>query len=142
MTDYEQRLLADALSKACLAKLPSRMDTDNLVWLEGVCKIRLLDGSVGYGIAKRNPDLTYAVTYVNGATSPILRVEEVYPYSKIDGGEVKKFSGKDDRAARVAYLRSLRLPYEIDYEAGIAELNREVVKAAVYRRLNAGGGTA
>lgn len=138
LSEYEQRLLADALDKAQLTNLPAKMDPENFIWIEGIGKIKLIDGSYGFGIVKRNPDLSYTVTYINGATSPILHVEEVYPYNKIDRANIKKFSDKEDRNGRINYLQSLHLPYEIDFEnASVADLNREIVKAAVFQQLNA-----
>lgn len=138
LSEYEKRLLSDALDEAGLTKLPAKMNPDNVVWLEGVAKIRLVDGSLGFGIVKRNPDLSYTVTYINGPTSPIKEVEEVYPYDKIDRIDIKKFPDNEDRDGRINYLRSLQLPYKIDFEnATIADLNKEVVRAAVYLRLNA-----
>ena len=125
------------MSVANLAKLPTKTDPDEFVWIEGVAKIRLIDGSCGFGIVKRNPDLTYTVTYINGNTSPIKHVEEVYPYVKIDKTNVKKFEDKEDREGRINYLRSLHLPYEIDFDnISIAALNKEIVKAAVFFQLN------
>lgn len=138
LSEYEKKLLADALSTAHLTKLPAKMDPKEVIWIEGVAKIKLVDGSYGFGIVKRNPDLSYTVTYINGATSPILYVEEVYPYVKIDTSNIKKFSDKEDRDGRINYLQSLHLPYEIDFEnATVADLNKEIVKAAVFQQLNA-----
>lgn len=138
LSEYEKKLLADALSTAHLTKLPTKMDPKEVIWIEGVAKIKLVDGSYGFGIVKRNPDLSYTVTYINGATSPILYVEEVYPYVKIDKSNIKKFSDKEDRDGRINYLQSLHLPYEIDFEnATVADLNKEIVKAAVFQQLNA-----
>lgn len=138
LSKYEQKLLADALNTAHLAKLPAKMDPENFIWIEGIAKIKLIDSSYGFGIVKRNPDLSYTVTYINGATSPIMYVEEVYPYVKIDKANIKKFADKNDRESRIKYLQSLHLPYEIDFEnASIADLNREIVKAAVFQQLNA-----
>lgn len=138
MFEYEQKLIADVLEFAHLTKLPKSTSPEDVIWIEGVAKIRLVDNSFGYGVIKRNPDLSYRITYINGATSPILHVEEVYPTIKIDKANIKKFANKDDRAGRIAYLQSLHLPYEIDYEnADMATLNKEIVKAAVYQQLNA-----
>lgn len=138
LSEYEKNLLSDALNTAHLTKLPAKMDPENFIWIEGIAKIKLIDGSYGFGIVKRNPDLTYTVTYINGATSPILHVEEVYPYNKIDRANIKKFSDKEDRDGRINYLQSLHLPYEIDFEnASVDDLNREIVKAAVFQQLNA-----
>lgn len=138
MSEYEQKLLADALNTAHLAKLPAKMDPENFIWIEGIAKIKLIDSSYGFGIVKRNPDLSYTVTYINGATSPIMYVEEVYPYVKIDKANIKKFADKNDRESRIKYLQSLHLPYEIDFEnASVADLNKEIVKAAVFQQLNA-----
>lgn len=138
LSEYEKRLLADALSTAHLTKLPTKMDPNEVIWIEGIAKIKLVDGSYGFGIVKRNPDLSYTVTYINGATSPILYVEEVYPYVKIDKSNIKKFADKEDRDGRINYLQSLHLPYEIDFEnATVSDLNKEIVKAAVFQQLNA-----
>lgn len=138
LSEYEKRLLNDAMSVAHLTRLPSKVNPEEVIWIEGIAKIKLIDGSHGFGIVKRNPDLSYTVTYINGATSPILHVEEVYPYIKIDRANIKKFTDKDDRVGRIAYLQSLKLPYSIDFEnASITDLNKEIVKAAVYQQLNA-----
>lgn len=138
LSEYEKKLLADALNAANLTKLPPKMDPEEVIWIEGIAKIKLIDGSFGFGIVKRNPDLTHIVTYINGATSPIMCVEEVYPYNKIDKANIKKFADKDDRESRINYLRSLHLPYSIDFEnATVSDLNKEVVKAAVFQQLNA-----
>lgn len=136
LSEYEKKLLADALNVANLAKLPPMIDPNEVIWIEGIAKIKLIDGSYGFGIVKRNPDLTYTVTYINGATSPIMHVEEVYPYIKINKDNIKKFADKDNRESRIMYLQSLHLPYKIDFEnATISDLNKEVVKAAVYQQL-------
>jgi hypothetical protein len=137
MLDYEKKLLADALSNANLAKLPTKMSPDNFTWIEAIAKIKKQDGSTCYGIAKRNPDLTYRITYINGKTAPIFEVEEVYTYVKINKDSIKKFADKEDRDGRISYLKSLELPYQIDFEkADIASLNEEIVKAALYQELN------
>lgn len=138
LTEYEKNLLADAMNTAHLAKLPPKMDPAEIIWMEGIAKIKLIDSSYGFGIVKRNPDLSYTVTYINGATSPIMYVEEVYPYIKIDKENIKKFADKEDRDGRINYLKSLHLPYAIDFEnSTIADLNKEIVKAAVFQQLNA-----
>lgn len=136
VSSHEQNLIADALCKAQLSKLPTKTSPDDLTWIEGVAKIRLSDASFGYGIVKRNPDLSVSYKYVNGNTAAIAAIEEVYPYESIDKRRIKKFS-KDDAESRVAYLKSLNLPYKIDFEnATIADLNKEVVKAALFMQLN------
>jgi hypothetical protein len=62
----------------------------------------------------------------------------VYPYVKIDKANIKKFADKNDRESRIKYLLSLHLPYQIDFEnASVADLNKEIVKAAVFQQLNA-----
>ena len=132
------RNITDVLEFTHLAKLPKKVDPESFIWIEGIAKIRLVDNSFGYGVVKRNPDLTYRISYINGATSPILHVEEVYPTIVIDKSHIKKFHNKEDRDGRIAYLQGLHLPYEIDFEsADIDTLNKEIVKAAIFQQLNA-----
>ena len=133
MTTREQNLIADALQKAFLTQLPQPAD-QKTVWIEGIAKIRLADGSVGYGIVKRNPDLTHRVCYINGSISAIVEVEEVYPYITLNKDYIKKFGKNEGEEARIKYLRSLNLPcISVDLsEMTLDELNKEVVKAAVY----------
>lgn len=137
MSSYEQNLIADALRVAQLTKLPAKTSPEDLTWIEGVAKIRLSDASIGYGIVRRNPNLSVSYKYVNGNTAAIAAIEEVYPYESIDKRRIKKFGKDDDGESRVAYLKSLNLPYEINFEnATIADLNKEVVKAALFMQLN------
>lgn len=137
MLEQEKKLLADAMTIARISKLPPKADPDDYTWIEAIAKIKLIDSSYAYGIVKRNPDLTYTVTYKNGATLSILCVEEVYPYEKLDKSMVKKFTNKDDAEGRVKYLMSLNLPYQIDFNnATVADLNKEIVKAALYKQVN------
>ena len=138
MFEYEKKLINDAMNVAQVAELPKAVPPDSYVWIEGIAKIRLRDNSIAYGIVKRTPDLTQTVTYVNGATSSILSIEEVYPYVTIDKSGIKKFK-KDDVDGRKEYLLSLNLPYEVNLEkANITDLNREIVKASLYQQLNPG----
>lgn len=137
MDKIEERLLQDALREAHLTQLPKEA-TKNTVWLEGIAKIRKANNSVAYGIVRRNPDLTHRVTYVNGDIFSITEVEEVYPYVTLDKSYVKTFDKKDKEAARINYLKSLNLPSvsPVNYdEMTLEDLNKEVVKAAVYMQL-------
>jgi hypothetical protein len=137
VSSYEQNLIADALRVAQMTKLPAKTSPEDLTWVEGVAKIRLSDASIGYGIVGRNPDLSVSYKYINGNTAAIAAIEEVYPYESIDKRRIKKFGKDDDAESRVAYLKSLNLPYEINFEnATIADLNKEVVKAALFMQLN------
>lgn len=137
--DIEEKLKSDVLRHAQLAKMPPRAgEGKKMLWLEAVAKIKKADGNIGYGIVKRNTDLSYRVTYINGSTSTIVDLLEIYPYVSLDKKNIKKFAEKDDMASRIKYLRSLDLPYVIDFEtATIDDLNREIVKAAVFQQLNA-----
>ena len=135
ISQREQNLIADALRMAHLTELPKKTDKKS-VWIEGVAKITLADGSTAYGIVKRNPDLTHRVAYVNGNTAAISNVEEVYPYVTLNSDYIKKFGKNDKEEARINYLKSLHLPWAFtaDYFDNMAldELNKEVVKAALY----------
>ena len=138
VSSYEQNLIADVLRNAQLTKLPSKTSPEDLTWIEGVAKIRLSDASIGYGIVRRNPNLSVSYKYINGNTAAIAAIEEVYPYESIDKRRIKKFGKDDDAESRVTYIKSLNLPYEINFDnATIADLNKEVVKAAVYQQLKA-----
>lgn len=136
LSQREQQLISDALQKAHLTQLPEKADKKS-VWIEAVAKIRLADNSVGYGILKRNPDLTHRVCYINGNIAAIVEVEEVYPYITLQKEYIKKFTAEEKEAARIAYLKSLILPYEIKGldEMSIDDLNKEVVKAAMYQQM-------
>lgn len=133
ISQREQQLISDALRVANLTELPKKADKKT-VWIEGVAKITLADGSTAYGIVKRNPDLTHRVAYVNGNTAAIAKVEEVYPYVTLNSEYIKKFGKNDGEEARIKYLRSLNLPctHPDLSEMTLEELNKEVVKAAVY----------
>ena len=133
ISQREQNLIADALRMAHLTELPKKADKKT-VWIEGVAKITLSDGSTAYGIVKRNPDLTTRVCYVNGNTAAISNVEEVYPYITLNSEYIKKFGKNEGEEARIKYLRSLNLPCTSPdiCEMTLEELNKEVVKAAVY----------
>jgi hypothetical protein len=133
LSQREQQLIADALRVAHLTELPKKADKKS-VWIEGVAKITLADGSTAYGIVKRNPDLTTRVVYVNGNTAAIANVEEVYPYVTLQPEFIHKFGKNEGEEARIKYLRSLNLPctHPDLSEMTLEELNREVVKAAVY----------
>lgn len=135
LSQREQNLIADALRMAHLTELPKKADKKT-VWIEGVAKITLADGSTAYGIVKRNPDLTHRVVYVNGNTAAIAKVEEVYPYINLNSDYIKKFGKNEGEEARIKYLRSLNLPCTSPdiCEMTLEELNKEVVKAAVYQQ--------
>lgn len=137
----EQQLISDALQKAHLTELPKKANNKS-VWIEGIAKIRLANNSIAYGIVKRNYDLTSRVVYVNGDISAINSIEEVYPYIILDKGFIHKFEkGEKPEAARIAYLKSQHLPWamESNYfdDMDIDQLNKEVVKAALYAQLKA-----
>lgn len=136
LSQREQQLIADALKMAHLTELPKKADKKS-VWIEGMAKITLADGSTAYGIVKRNSDLTHRVVYVNGNTAAIVKVEEVYPYITLNNDYIKKFGKNDGEEARIKYLRSLNLPCtHLDLsEMTLKELNKEVVKAAVYQQM-------
>lgn len=135
LSQREQNLIADALRVAHLSELPKKADKKSL-WIEGVAKITLADGSTAYGIVKRHPDLVQSCIYVNGNTSAIAKVEEVYPYVTLDSKYVKKFGKNEGEQARIAYLNSMHLPWASTSHyfenMTLEELNKEVVKAAVY----------
>lgn len=137
MLQHEQNLISDALRMAHLTELPKKADKKS-VWIEGVAKITLADGSTAYGIVKRNPDLTHRVCYVNGNTAAIAKVEEVYPYITLQPEFIHKFGKNEGEEARINYLKSLHLPWAFaaDYfdNMTLDELNKEVVKAAVYQQ--------
>lgn len=133
LSQREQQLISDVLRMAHLTELPKKADKKS-VWIEAIAKIRLGDGSVGYGIVKRNPDLTHRVCYVNGNIAAISNVEEEYPYITLNSEYIKKFGKNEGEEARIKYLRSLNLPCTSPdiCEMTLDELNKEVVKAAVY----------
>lgn len=138
--DYEQKLIADVLRNAQIAEMPQKTNPDSFLWIEAVAKIKKADGNIGYGIVKRNSDLSYRVTYINGSTATVADLLEVYPYVNLDKTRIKKFKDKDDVQGRIKYLKSLNLPYAGDWnfdEMTIDDLNREIVKAALYLQLNA-----
>ena len=138
MDKYEQILISDVLNFAHLTSLPKRVDPKKSLWIEAVAKFRLANNSVGYGVVKRNLDLTYRVLYINGSTASIVDIEEVYPFIILEKQYIKKFTEKAGEKERIAYLESLNLPYVADgYFDGMSidDLNKEVVKAAVYQQL-------
>ena len=136
ISQREQQLISDALRVAHLTELPKKADKKS-VWIEGVAKITLADGSTAYGIVKRNPDLTHRVCYVNGNIATIVEIEEVYPYVTLNKEYVKKFGKNEGEEARIKYLRSLNLPCTSPdiCEMTLDELNKEVVKAAMYQQM-------
>lgn len=135
LSQREQQLISDALKMAHLTELPKKADKKS-VWIEGIAKILLSDGSTAYGIVKRNNDLTHRVVYVNGNTASIVKVEEVYPYITLNSDYIKKFGKNDGEEARINYLKSLHLPWAFSADhfdnMTLEELNKEVVKAALY----------
>jgi hypothetical protein len=140
MDNREQNLISDALAFAHLTKLPKKGDPEKGLWIEAIAKFRLANNSVGYGVVKRNLDLSYRVLYINGSTASIVDIEEAYPYIMLEKQYIKKFTEKAGEKERIAYLESLNLPYVADgYFDGMSidELNKEVVKAAVYQQLKA-----
>lgn len=139
MTQYETKLIADVLNAAHLAQMPKKANSEKVIWLEAIAKLRLADNNMAYGILRRNPDLTHRVLYVNGSISMIANVEELYPYITLDKERVKKFTAAQKEEARIDYLRSLELPYLAGVsleDMTLDNLNKEVVKAAVYEQLN------
>ena len=138
MDTREQQLINDALQKAQITELP-KPATTKTVWIEGIAKIRLSDGSIGYGIVKRNEDLTTRVSYVNGNIATIVEIEEIYPYIKLQKEYIKKFGKGVGEKERIEYLKSLRLPYanigEYFENMTLDELNKEVVKAAMWQQM-------
>lgn len=140
MTQYEQNLLTDALHVAHLTQLPKEVKKEKEIWIEAIAKVRKADSSICYGILKRNFDLTSRVSYINGSISAIAEIEEIYPYITLDKNFIKKFGKNDTEKERIAYLQSLNLPYVFaGYFDGksIEDLNKEVVKAAVYQQIKA-----
>lgn len=138
MEKYEQNLISDVLNFAHLTSLPKRVDPKKSLWIEAIAKVRLSNNSIGYAVLKRNFDLTPRVLYINGSTASIVDIEEVYPYIMLEKQYIKKFTEKAGEKERIAYLESLNLPYVADgYFDGMSidELNKEVVKAAVYQQL-------
>lgn len=138
MDKYEQNLISDVLEFAQLTSLPKRVDPKKSLWIEAIAKFRLANNSVGYGVVKRNIDLSYRVLYVNGSTAAIVDIEEAYPYIMLEKQYIKKFTEKAGEKERIAYLESLNLPYVAEgYFDGMSidDLNKEVVKAAVYQQL-------
>lgn len=138
MDNREQNLISDALAFAHLTKLPKKGDPEKGLWIEAIAKFRLANNSVGYGVVKRNIDLSYRVLYINGSTASIVEIEEVYPYVMLEKQYIKKFTEKAGEKERIAYLESLNLPYVAEgyFDCmSIDELNKEIVKAAVYQQL-------
>lgn len=138
MDKFEQNLISDVLEFAQLTSLPKRVDPKKSLWIEAIAKFRLANNSVGYGVVKRNIDLSYRVLYVNGSTAAIVDIEEAYPYIMLEKQYIKKFTEKAGEKERITYLESLNLPYVAEgYFDGMSidDLNKEVVKAAVYQQL-------
>lgn len=135
ISQREQQLISDVLRKAHLTELPKKANNKS-VWIEGIAKIRLANNSIAYGIVKRNFDLTNRFVYVNGDISAINKIEEVYPYITLNGEYIKKFGKNEGEEARIKYLRSLNLPCTSPdiCEMTLEELNKEVVKAALYQQ--------
>lgn len=141
MNHQEQKLISDVLNFAHLTSIPKKRDDSKSIWIEAVAKIRLSDNSIAYGIVKRNPDLSYRVAYINGAIATVVGLEEVYPFVLLDKQYIQKFGKDDTEKERIAYLKSLNLPYAMAQNyfdnMTIDELNKEVVKAAVYQQIKA-----
>lgn len=141
MNHQEQKLISDVLNFAHLTKLPKKTDNSKSIWIEAIAKIRMSDNSIAYGIVKRNPDLSYRVAYNNGAIATVVGLEEVYPFVLLDKQYIQKFGKDDTEKERIAYLKSLNLPYAMAQNyfdnMTIDELNKEVVKAAVYQQIKA-----
>ena len=138
MDKYEQNLISDVLEFAQLTSMPKRVDPKKSLWIEAIAKFRLANNSVGYGVVKRNIGLSYRVLYVNGSTAAIVDIEEAYPYIMLEKQYIKKFTEKAGEKERISYLESLNLPYVAEgYFDGMSidDLNKEVVKAAVYQQL-------
>lgn len=137
ITLHEKKLINDVLSRAELKKMPKANNAS--VWIWAIAKFRLQDGSFGYGIIHRNLSLGYEIKYINGNTSAIGSIIDVYPYETVDTRTIKRFKDDEDRGARVDYLKSENLPY-LDIEKlegmSIEDLNKEVVRVAVYKFLN------
>ena len=138
MLEHEKRLIDDVLNVAHLTALPKKGDAKK-IWIEAIAKIKLADGSVGYGMVGRNHDLSYRVTYVNGNISAIAEIEEIYPYVFLQPEFVQKFGRGEKEGTRIAYLKSQGLPWaqKEGYfdNMSVDDLNKEVIKAAVYNQL-------
>lgn len=138
MLKYEQEKLKEAMDEAGITTLPKGISPDIPIWIKGVAKIQLCDGSIAYGIVKREKNMDLSVVSIKGNTSSVRLIEEVYPIVTINKQKIKKFpeSEKDNLNIRINYLKSLDLPYPIDYEnASLKDLNKEVVRAALYFQL-------
>lgn len=140
MTSRDKKLIDDVLSVAHLVQMPKKLSKEKTIWIEAIVKMRLANNTYGYGIAKRNADLSYRITYVNGDTYPYTEMSEIYPYVSLQKEFIHKFDKDATEKDRVEYLRSLNIPYISKLnleEMSIDDLNKEVVKAAVYQQLKA-----
>lgn len=140
MNRIEEKLIADVLNFAHLTSMPSKMTKKTALWIEAVAKVRKANATYAYAILRRTANLDHTFIYSNGATSPIVSVEEVYPIITLDTKYVKKFTD-DSKDARIRYLRSMNLPY-IETEKyfdgmTLEDLDKEVVKSAMYQQLEA-----
>lgn len=140
MLQYEQNLISRILEEAGLSSLPDAVSAESFTWIEGIAKIELQNGEIAYGIIKRLPNINdYVVTRIIGSTIAMKQLIEVYPYVKLDGRYVRKFKDDEDRESRIAYLSSPEMPYQIGFDletATIEDLNREIVKVALFKQLN------
>lgn len=135
---YLDDLKQNILNKALIDEFPGKETEETKLWVRAIALVRKCDGNYGYAILVRNHTMSYSYQYVNGSTSPVLLVDEIYPYELLNKKYIKGFKG-NATAPRVDYLRSLNLPYAEDVkweEMSFAQLNKEIVGAAVYLQLN------
>ena len=135
--DYLEKLKKDMLDTVHLTELPDEVNEETKLWVRAIALIRKQSGDYGYAVLERYPDITYRYLMVNGATSPIKSTEKIYPYLLLDKKYIKGFKG-NGLEQRVAYLKSMHLPYERDRkwdEMNLTELNKEIVGAAIYLQL-------
>lgn len=134
----EAKLIQDVLHVAHLTELPPAKCRGREIWIKAIAKFKLSNGNIGYGIVERYADLSYRTLYINGDTSAIVKMEEVYPFESLNKDYIKKFPKESGEKERIEYLKSLNLPYSLNYEEmSLDDLNKEVVKAAVFQQLAA-----
>lgn len=135
---FLEKYRIDIMNYVKINEFPQEETEDTKLWIKAIALVRKHNSTYAYANLVRNPDMSYSVEHINGSMSPIASYEKIYPYLLLDVKYIKGFRG-NGYEPRVEYLKSLSLPYlnNVDLtKMTLADLNKEIVGAAVYLQLN------
>lgn len=120
--------LFDALTWASLRDLPPKAEGDR-VYIFALALVSKKDGSSGYVAIKKDRKFKDAIIKDFGSQSPIISIDEIYPYLYLDKRYVPKFNW-DKKGTREEVIEWIE---RNTFENNVESLTDDELKDLVYK---------